>query len=611
MTFRVSGELQVLLARGISKSLVTTAMRYAPSHGISACEYLVQRNLLSEAAVYSAFAEHCDVPFLPKGSFRVSTVNDVPVHLGSFNCGPILVGIHLGLPVYVICPQYSRFERVKDHLDRHPEIRRQIRIVEPSAMALAAEIMNSPASDLECRFPSLSARREGHRLRWGGFALGVTIALMGMTLPAMVWFWIFMMFMAIACLVMGGARIASAVSTWHDPMVYRLPEPLNSPYIIWPGYTVLVPLYREANVVPELVASLAQLDYPSDSLQILFLVESDDRETLRALRGERLAPAMNILVVPDGYPRTKPRALSYGLAEATGDYITIFDAEDRPEPDQLKKAAVLFSQTPETLACLQARLTIDNANDGFLSRQFAFEYACLFDQMLPWLSRLGIPFPLGGTSNHFRKRALDQVGGWDRFNVTEDADLGVRLARFGLRLGVMTSSTYEEAPITLSGWLAQRTRWYKGWLQTIGVHMRQPAALLRDVGPRNFLALAALFAGALALIALHPVFFVLMFAYLIGLVPLPTSETGFEAIMLGLSFSGSAIGYLGSVIAIWKAGDRRRFGPQLFDMVSLPLYWFFTGIAFYRAVWELFAHPYRWNKTSHGQARKRVRVNTG
>lgn len=610
MTLQISGELQVLLARGISKSLVTTAMRYAPSQGVSACEYLVQRNLLSEAAVYSAFAEHCDVLFLPKGSFRVSTVNDVPVHLGSFNCGPILVGIHSGKPVYVISPDYNRFELVKDHLDRHPEIRRQIRIVEPSAMALAAEIMNSPASDLECRYPRLSARKEGRGLRWGGFALGLTTALVGMNLPVMAWFWTFMMFMALACLMMGGARIASAVSTWHDPMEYKLPGSLASRNIIWPGYTVLVPLYREANVVPELVASLAQLDYPMESLQVLFLVESDDRETLNALRGERLSSAMDILVVPDGYPRTKPRALSYGLAEATGDYITIFDAEDRPEPDQLKKAAVMFAQTPETVACLQARLTIDNANDGFLSRQFAFEYACLFDQMLPWLFRLGIPFPLGGTSNHFRKRALDQVGGWDRFNVTEDADLGVRLARFGLRLGVMTSSTYEEAPVTLSGWLAQRTRWYKGWLQTIGVHMRQPAELLRDVGPRNFLALAALFAGALSLIALHPVFFVLLFAYLIGLVQLPGPETGVEIVMLGLSFGGSAIGYLGSVIAIWKAGDRRQFGPQLFDMVSLPLYWFFTGIAFYRAVWELFAHPYRWNKTSHGQARHRVRVRT-
>ncbi|EFO34318.1 glycosyl transferase family 2 [Roseibium sp. TrichSKD4] len=604
----VADLFDVLVARGISKSLMVSALRYAPKEGIAASEYLVRNRLLTEETIYSAFAELCSVPFLPEGSFRVSTVKDQPVHLGSEECGPMLVGVHEGKAVYVLSPSHAGFEEVRDHLQKHPEMRAQVRIASPAAIRLATKVTNSPAADLEHRYPHLSAKKTRTRPRIGWFLTGAFLMLAFLTLPSSVWFWRFMMMMAIACCLTGFARLASTLATWDNPLDYRLPNRLQETAIIWPAYTVLVPLYREANVVIGLVQALQDMDYPTDRLQVLYLIESDDRETLAALRACRSPNHMEILVVPDGSPRTKPRALSYGLAEATGDYVTVYDAEDRPQPDQLKKAAYSFGKLPQNFACLQARLSIDNANDGFLSRHFALEYACLFDQLLPWLFRIGIPFPLGGTSNHFRKRALEQVGGWDRFNVTEDADLGVRLARFGYQLGVMTSSTYEEAPITLRAWLAQRARWYKGWLQTIGVHMRQPQALIEDIGFRNWLALSALFAGSLALIALHPVFFSLLFAYAFGFVEPPAREGGLEQLLLALSITGSAIGYAGAAIAVWKAGDKRHHGPRLADLLTLPIYWFCTGIALYRAVWELFKTPYVWNKTTHGQARTRMAV---
>ncbi len=113
----------------------------------------------------------------------------------------------------------------------------------------------------------------------------------------------------------------------------------------WPRYSILVPLYREAAVARQLTEAMAALDYPADRLDILFLVESDDAETAAALRAS-LPGNARVIVVPEGAPRTKPRALNYGLARSLGQYITVFDAEDLPEPDQLKRAVLLFERSP-------------------------------------------------------------------------------------------------------------------------------------------------------------------------------------------------------------------------------------------------------------------------
>jgi glycosyltransferase XagB len=185
-----------------------------------------------------------------------------------------------------------------------------------------------------------------------------------------------------------------------------------------------------------------------------------------------------VIVVPCGLPQTKPRALNYALCFARGSLLTIYDAEDIPDPRQLRRAAAAFAVLPQDTACLQAELVFDNANENWLTRQFTIEYAMLFGMILPALAAHRLPLPLGGTSNHFRIDALRRAGAWDAYNVTEDADLGIRLARLGFDTDTITSCTYEEANVSLRNWMRQRTRWMKGFLATWLVHMREPLAAL-------------------------------------------------------------------------------------------------------------------------------------
>ncbi|HTK12581.1 MAG TPA: glycosyltransferase family 2 protein [Xanthobacteraceae bacterium] len=233
-----------------------------------------------------------------------------------------------------------------------------------------------------------------------------------------------------------------------------------------PTYTVIAALYHEAGAVEGLVQSLRHLDYPPEKLDIKIVIEADDTETKAALARLHLGTPFEIVVVPPGGPRTKPRALNAALPFARGSYLVIYDAEDRPERDQLRRALAAFAESPDAV-CMQARLTIDNTNDGWLSKLFTAEYAGHFDVFLPGLATFGLPLPLGGSSNHFHTATLRLAGAWDAYNVTEDADLGMRLGRLRLRCGVFSSSTYEEAPSTLRPWLRQRTRWFKGWMRLV------------------------------------------------------------------------------------------------------------------------------------------------
>jgi cellulose synthase/poly-beta-1,6-N-acetylglucosamine synthase-like glycosyltransferase len=194
-------------------------------------------------------------------------------------------------------------------------------------------------------------------------------------------------------------------------------------------------------------------------------VEADDDDTRRVLARLELGPPFSIITAPPFGPRTKPKALNVALPFAQGSFTVVYDAEDVPEPDQLRRALDTFMTADGRLACVQASLTIDNATDSWLARMFTAGYAGQFDAFLPGLAALHLPLPLGGSSNHFRTAALRQVGGWDSYNVTEDADLGIRLCRFGYHSTAMSSATYEEAPAHFGPWLRQRTRWYKGWMR--------------------------------------------------------------------------------------------------------------------------------------------------
>jgi cellulose synthase/poly-beta-1,6-N-acetylglucosamine synthase-like glycosyltransferase len=298
----------------------------------------------------------------------------------------------------------------------------------------------------------------------------------------------------IAALLLFAIAIAARLcaAAWLTPFLSRLADP-----VVCPTYTILCPLYREANVVVDLVAALEALDYPRAAIDAKLLIESDDEETLSAALEAAHAAHIEVVVIPSCAPRTKPKALNAGLARARGDFVAVYDAEDRPHPQQLRAALAAFEDGGARVACVQAPLVIDNPGASWIARQFAAEYAIQFREMLPLLARLRLPLPLGGSSNHFRTQALRAVGGWDPYNVTEDADLGYRLASNGYRTGVIAPPTYEEAPTTFGAWLKQRTRWIKGHMQTWLVLMRNPIRTAREMGLTAFAAMQLILLGGI------------------------------------------------------------------------------------------------------------------
>jgi cellulose synthase/poly-beta-1,6-N-acetylglucosamine synthase-like glycosyltransferase len=367
-----------------------------------------------------------------------------------------------------------------------------------------------------------------------------------------------------------------------------------------PVYSVLIPLCDEAHMVQQLVRAMTAIRYPPEKLDIKFVVEARSESTIDAVEAVLADPRFELIVVPDAEPRTKPKACNYALPFVRGKYLVIYDAEDVPDPDQLRLAASVFAAEPN-VDCLQAELMIDNARENFLTGLFAGEYAGQFGVMMPTLVRWGLPVPLGGTSNHFSIEALREVGGWDAFNVTEDADLGVRLARLRYRAEMLGSRTCEEAPIEIGAWMQQRTRWMKGWMQTFIVHNRRPASLLKDLGWRGFMGFEIYLGSVLLAPLLHTVFLasIVLRLAILGTPPFTpfTPLTGLELIVM-------IVGY-GAAFAVAIAG-LKRLGQQrlLWLQALLPLYWVLHSIATIRAGHELMTRPHYWAKTTHRAGRE-------
>jgi cellulose synthase/poly-beta-1,6-N-acetylglucosamine synthase-like glycosyltransferase len=366
------------------------------------------------------------------------------------------------------------------------------------------------------------------------------------------------------------------------------------------SYTVMVPALHEPEVMAALVANLRRLDYPAERLQVLLLVETDDAPTITAARQAIGAAAdIRILLVPPGGPRTKPKALNYGLTHATGTYITIFDAEDRPDPLQLRKAALAFSRLPPEVACLQARLGFFNAGQNLITRWFQVEYSMWFRQLLPGLSKAKAPVPLGGTSNHFRTHVLVELGAWDPYNVTEDADLGARLHLSGYRSEVLDSVTLEEANSDFVNWAKQRSRWYKGYLQTFLVHLRDMRSTRRRLGTRQFLLFTFFIGGTPGMAMVNPIFWALTLtwftvhpAWLMALYPAPIYYLGLVAWLAG--------NFLFTFTCMLEALE---VDDSLFVAALLtPLYWVMMSAAAYKALVQVVFAPNYWEKTRHGLA---------
>ena len=364
-----------------------------------------------------------------------------------------------------------------------------------------------------------------------------------------------------------------------------------------PAYSVLVPVFRETSVLPQLLRGLSRLNYPAEKLEIKIIVEEFDTNLRRALEKFDLPPHIETIVVPHGAPQTKPRALNYALQFCHGSLLTIYDAEDVPEPNQLREVAREFLTADERLACLQAQLTAYNPNENWLTRQFTAEYATLFGLILPALAARRLPLTLGGTSNHFRTRILRKIGGWDAHNVTEDADLGLRLARLGYRTGVVQSLTYEEANTRLGNWLGQRARWLKGFIQTWLVHMRNPVRTGRELGPSGFWSLQALTAGIFFSALFHP-FLIALSVW--ALIVNPPHASAASMLLAGLNLEVFVLGYGVAMLAGAKALRQRGLQGWWFTIATMPVYWLLMSIAAWMAVWQFVFTPFRWNKTEHG-----------
>ncbi|GAB4529274.1 MAG: hypothetical protein Kow00133_18080 [Amphiplicatus sp.] len=378
-----------------------------------------------------------------------------------------------------------------------------------------------------------------------------------------------------------------------------------------PTITILAPLFREAACLSGLSAALDRLDYPKDRLDIKLLLEAEDRETIEEARRLGLDRKYHLVVVPPSRPQTKPKACNHGLYLARGEIVGIYDAEDEPEPDQLRKVAAAFASGGPDLACVQARLNYYNADENWLTRLFALEYSLWFDLFMPALERLRIPMPLGGTSNFFRTRTLIDLGGWDPYNVTEDADLGLRLARCGWRATVIESTTFEEASWRVGGWLRQRSRWMKGHLQTWCVHMRAPGRLRAATGWRGLAATQLFLGGNVFSALINPVLWA-VFAFWLA-----TRSNAVAALFPGPLMALNLFALLaGNAFFVWLAAiaPLKRGTVELAPAALLaPVYWWLSSFAAYRAAWRLLARPHFWEKTEHmvSPAARRRRAHAG
>jgi cellulose synthase/poly-beta-1,6-N-acetylglucosamine synthase-like glycosyltransferase len=408
----------------------------------------------------------------------------------------------------------------------------------------------------------------------------------------------------------------------------EVPDPLPESEL--PVYTLLIPLYKEAEVLPGLVDQLMSLDYPVDKLDIKLLLEEDDAETLAVAEQLHLSRAFDIIRLPDGYPKTKPKACNVGLRQARGDFVVIYDAEDRPEPDQLRKVLDAFRRAPSDVICMQCRLAYFNGHRNWLTGCFTLEYATWFDYYLEGLQSMRVPLPLGGTSNHFKTEVLREIGGWDPFNVTEDCDLGVRLHKRRYRTRTVDSVTWEEATSQTGNWIRQRSRWVKGYFQTFFTHMRHPWRTFKGLGFRGFNGFLLVVGGHSFLLILNLVFWVLLVLYAFWLTQdlmagrsaweviagekeavrtawqmiyqgerehwlLAPLSVAFFVVSCALLFANLLFILLGMVAALTR-GRQRLIGNAL----SMPVYWILISIGAWKGFLQLFTRPHYWEKTRHG-----------
>jgi len=382
-----------------------------------------------------------------------------------------------------------------------------------------------------------------------------------------------------------------------------------------PLYTIFIPVYREAESLPQVLSNVAKLDYPRDKLDVKIILEEGDEETIQAAKklglvaGEmketkresktanlHLEKSFETIIVPGADIKTKPRACNFALKRALGEFCVIYDAEDNPDPDQLKKVVCAFRRLDREYICVQGKLNYYNPTQNMLTKWFTLEYYFWFDYYLPGLDRINAPLPLGGTSNHFRTEALREIGGWDPYNVTEDADLGMRIHRHQLKTAVIDSYTLEEANSKLWNWIRQRSRWQKGYAQTFLVYMRYPLKLLREIGIRSFLLFQLTFGGNFYLPLVNPILWWVTIATFVF-------KGAFSFLFLYPIFIfclfNLVVGNSIYIIIHLYAAIRTRKYFLIPCAIFIPLYWVLISIGCWKGTIQLITRPFYWEKTTH------------
>lgn len=366
-----------------------------------------------------------------------------------------------------------------------------------------------------------------------------------------------------------------------------------------PTYSILIPIYKETEVLKKLIKNISALKYPKKKLDIKLIFEEDDVDTIKLAKKLNPPHFFEFIIVPKSYPQTKPKACNYALPFCRGEYVCIYDAEDKPETDQLLKAVAKFRSLPDDYVCLQASLNYYNQGYNYLTRLFSLEYAQWFDWFLPGLNKFNSPLPLGGTSNHFKRKKLYALYNWDSYNVTEDADLGVRIYQNRLKTTILDSTTWEEATGTKSSWIKQRTRWIKGHMITVLIHNRNPFKFLYKTGLRGFLGFHLFLTVPLINFLINP--FAIIQGFFLLTSPDYSSWSGFGQDLIKYLIYGIILYNLSNILISFVAGISRKFRKLYFILPLVPFYWMLHSFAAFIALFEVITKPHYWAKTTHGK----------
>jgi cellulose synthase/poly-beta-1,6-N-acetylglucosamine synthase-like glycosyltransferase len=606
---RALGDLLVA-RRVLNLAQLDEAVTLAEAWHVSLGNAILSRNWAEPAVYYQAVAYHYELPF-------VDLIRDAPDPALLFAEEADIYARNLTIPwkhsdgkILIATaepgPETVLFARKRWGVDVAFVVASKFDIVWAVQTAFADALSHRAVYELAELNPDLSAQRvfTPGQIMFGyalltlmllGVALSPTATLIALNAVMSVFYLGNFAFKGILVFV-GGAR------TINDTIAIEA-RALGEDEL--PVFTVLVPMYKEPAMLPMLAQSLRALDYPLGKLDIKLVLEASDHETIEVASKLGLEGMFEVIRVPPSHPQTKPKACNFALQFARGEFLVIYDAEDRPEPDQLRKVVATFRKSSPNTACLQCSLSYFNSGENWLTRMFTLDYGLWFDQMLPGLERLNIPIPLGGTSNHFKIEVLRELHAWDPFNVTEDADLGVRLTQKGYRVGVVDSTTFEEASCHAGNWIRQRSRWMKGYMQTFLVHTRRPLHLMRTIGPLGFLGFVFFIGGTVLSGLFNPLFWLLYVGWLIAAV------TGFEAVfpepLLFLSLFNLLAGNGALIFLNMLAPIRRGW----LDLIPYSLtafgYWVIISIAAYRGLWQLLRNPFYWEKTQHGVSKHVVR----